>query len=164
MVERQNRCLGDSLRALLLKRGAGEWDLVLPQLMRAFRGTPHSATGETANMLLLGRKLRLPNQLVNTEADHHDYSSYVLKLLEWLEQAQNMLRERQPLIKNADSEEPPLFKPGDRVLLVNKRRRRGKNSKLQPRFFGPYISLRASITIHMGLKGRAKRVYKTKAV
>ena len=85
-----------------MKRGAGEWDLVLPRLMRAFRGTPNSATGETVNMLMLGRELRVPDQLVNTETDHHDYSSYVLKLLERLEQAHNMLREGQLLVKNAD--------------------------------------------------------------
>ena len=61
VVERGNRGLGDSLRALLLTRGQEEWDLLLPQIMRAFRGTPHSVTGETANMLMLGRELRLPD-------------------------------------------------------------------------------------------------------
>ena len=40
IVERNNRGLGDSLRTLLLNRGQEEWDLLLPQLMRAFRGTP----------------------------------------------------------------------------------------------------------------------------
>ena len=90
-------------------------------------------------MLKLGRELRLPDQLVNTETDHYDYSSYVLKLLERLEQAHNILRERQLLVKTADSEEPPLFHPGDLVLLVNKQRRRGENPKPRTRFVGPYI-------------------------
>ena len=63
VVERSNRNLGDSLRTLLLRRGQEEWDLLLPQIMRAFRGTPHSVTGETANLMMMGRELRLPDQL-----------------------------------------------------------------------------------------------------
>jgi len=35
VVERNNRVLGDSLRSLLLGRGQEEWDVVLPQVMRA---------------------------------------------------------------------------------------------------------------------------------
>ena len=57
MVERNNKGLGDSLRAMLLERGQDEWDVLLPQLPRAYRGTPHTATGETANMMMLGREL-----------------------------------------------------------------------------------------------------------
>ena len=49
--------LGDTLRALLLDHGQGDWDLVLPQLLRSFRGTPQASTEETANMLMLGREL-----------------------------------------------------------------------------------------------------------
>ena len=63
LVERGNRSLGDSLRTLLLRRGQKEWDLLLSQIMMAFRGTPHSVTGETANFMMLGRELRLPDQL-----------------------------------------------------------------------------------------------------
>ena len=110
----------------MLKRGSREWDLVLPQLMRAFRSISPSATGKTANMLILGREIRLPDPLVNTETDHHDYSSYVLKLIERLERAHNMLREQQLLKKTADSEEPPLFKLVDLILLASKKRRREK--------------------------------------
>ena len=63
MVERSNRNLGDSLQTLLLRRGQEKWDLLLLQIMRALWGTPHSVTGETANLMMLGRELRLPDQL-----------------------------------------------------------------------------------------------------
>ena len=49
----------------MLRRGQEEWDRLLLQIMRAFRGTPHSTTGETANLMMLGRELRLPDQLSN---------------------------------------------------------------------------------------------------
>ena len=41
VVERGNRVLGDALRALLLERSQEDWDLSLPQRLRAFRGTPN---------------------------------------------------------------------------------------------------------------------------
>ncbi|XP_067945573.1 uncharacterized protein [Watersipora subatra] len=63
VMEQNNRGLGNSLRVLLLTRGQKEWDLLLPQLVRAYRGTPHFATEELANMLMLRRELRLPDQL-----------------------------------------------------------------------------------------------------
>jgi transposase InsO family protein len=63
MVERNNRGLGDSLRSLLLNQGQDEWDLLLPRVMRTFRGTPHTVTKETANYMTFGRELRLPNQI-----------------------------------------------------------------------------------------------------
>ena len=40
VVKRSKIGLGDVLRALLLDRGQRDWDLVLLQLLRAFRGTP----------------------------------------------------------------------------------------------------------------------------
>ena len=57
--------LKDVLRALLLNRGQEDWDLVLPQLLRDFRGNSHTSTGETANMLMLGQELRLPDLLMS---------------------------------------------------------------------------------------------------
>ena len=97
MVEQNKRLVGDSLRAMLLDRGQDDWDLVLPQIMRAFRGTPHTATGETPNLMMLGRELRLPDQLLYTApptetATRHQY---VLNVKERLEVVHSMLQEKQ---------------------------------------------------------------------
>jgi len=40
VVERNNQMLGDGLRSLLLCCGQEEWDLILPQVMRAYRSIP----------------------------------------------------------------------------------------------------------------------------
>jgi len=56
--EQNDRMLGDSLRNLLLGRSQEEWDLVLPQIMRAYRSTPHSSMLEAPNFLILGREMR----------------------------------------------------------------------------------------------------------
>ena len=145
LVERGNRSLGDSLRTLLLRRGQEEWDLLLPQIMRAFRGTPHSVTGETANFMMLGRELRLPDQLQlhPPPADWTPQSDYCRELVKRLEMAHAALREQQRVVRHEDHEEPLLFSPGDMVWLENRRRRKGENPKLQAKFQGPYTVVKS---------------------
>lgn len=60
-VERNDRLLGDSLRALLVKEGEEEWDKLLPQLMRTYRASPHTTTGETAHVLMFGTEFKIPD-------------------------------------------------------------------------------------------------------
>lgn len=93
MVERGNRALGDSLRALILQRGQDEWDLLLPQLMTAFQGIPHSVTGETPNQLMLARELRLPDQLLTQTTPDSDVPQheYVLEVQKRIAEAHRML-------------------------------------------------------------------------
>ena len=64
VVERLNRTMGNSLRAMLAESEHLEWDQLVPQIMRAVRATPHSSTGETPNYLMLGRETRLPHDLL----------------------------------------------------------------------------------------------------
>ena len=140
IVERNNRKLGDALRTLLLNRGADEWDVLLPQIMRAFRGTPNSTTGETANLLLLGRELRLPDMLQHHPPDPNlEYrTDYVVHTQGRLQEVHNLLRATQEDVRTEDTSEPPLFMRGDLVWMVNKRRRKGENPKLQRKFVGPF--------------------------
>ncbi|XP_067947288.1 uncharacterized protein [Watersipora subatra] len=108
-VERNNRSLGDSLKAQLLRHGPTEWDLLLPQIMRTFRGTPHSATGETANYMMMGRELRLPDQLSEPVAvASQAVQPYVLGLTSRLKETYEIPRERQMKVRVEDEEEPPI--------------------------------------------------------
>ena len=61
VVEKGKRTSGDALRTLLLANTHEDWDRLLPHIMRTFRATPHSSTGETTNSLVLGREVRLKN-------------------------------------------------------------------------------------------------------
>jgi len=67
--------LGDSLSSLLPGRVQEIWDVVLPQVMRAYRSTPHTSTGETPTLLMLGRGTRVPDHL-NYHIPEQDYSIY----------------------------------------------------------------------------------------
>ncbi|XP_067942986.1 uncharacterized protein [Watersipora subatra] len=46
IIERNNRYLGNFLRTMLLERGQEERNELLPQVMRAYRGTPLSSPGQ----------------------------------------------------------------------------------------------------------------------
>ena len=138
--ERGNRVLEDALRALLLGRGQEDLDLVLPQFLQAFCGTPHSGTGDTANLLMLGWELRLHDLLTSNSpsTEHQAHYEHTQELIKRLEKAHDMLREQQMAVRQEVGEEPSLFQSGNLVLLQNFRQKTGENPKLQPKFVGPY--------------------------
>ena len=99
--------------------------------------------------MMLGRELRLPDQLLYTSppAEMSTRHQYVLDTKERLESVHSTLQGKQVLVRQEDSDEPPLFAPGDMVWMENKRRRKGENPKLQPKFVGPYHVLEARVDI-----------------
>ncbi|XP_067949843.1 uncharacterized protein [Watersipora subatra] len=133
IVKRNNWQLGDLLRAFLLTQGQEEWDRLLPKLMRACRGTPHSVTGETANLLIPPLLEERPSY------------QYMQETQKKLEAAHEILREAQQAVRYEDQEEPPLYAPGEWVWLRKKRRRRRENPKLQAKYMcvGPFKIIKA---------------------
>jgi len=113
--------------------------MVLPQIMQAYRSTPHSSTLETLNFLMLGRETRVPEHVTHhvpaLESNVHDY---VDELVKRMRTAHEVLREQQWQVRSGDSDDPPLYKVGDWVWMTSHRRRRGQAAKLQPKFVGPY--------------------------
>ena len=142
MVERLNRTLGNSLRALLDARADGEWDLLLPQIMRTLRATPHRMTQESPNYLMLGRETRLPPALVTDELAEEPVTpeQYAAGLQERVQAAGKAVLELQrgtPRIEGGT--EPSLFKEGDSVWLRSFFQGKGRGAKLRPKYVGPYI-------------------------
>jgi len=113
-------------------------------IMRAYRSTPHTSTGETLNLLMLGRETRVPDHLTY-HIPEQDYSihEYASELVEKMKVAHEILWEKQWQVRKENSEEPPLYQVGDWVWMVNYRRRRGQVAKLQPKFVGPYVVVEA---------------------
>jgi len=131
--------LGDALRSLLLGRNQEEWEIMLPELMRAYQSTPHSSTQETPSLLVLGRETRVPEHLTyHVPALEFSVHEYVGKWVESMRKAHDALREKQWTVRTEDSEEPPLYREGDWMWMVSYCRRRGQSAKLQPKFVGPY--------------------------
>ena len=69
------------------------WDLILSQIMRSIRAVPHTATGEKPNFLMMGRELRLPDQVMMGQVGEVATSrqSYAVELTEWLAMAYDFL-------------------------------------------------------------------------
>ncbi len=80
-AERFNRTLLRMIKSYL--RGEQEnWDLNLGCLAAAYRATPHESNGLTPNLLMLGREVRLPAELVyggmcNDQPGLTSYGDYV---------------------------------------------------------------------------------------
>jgi len=96
VVKQNNRMLGDSLGSLLIGRSQEEWDLVLPQIMRAYRSTPHSSTLETPNFLMLRRETRVPEHVTyHVPAPESNVYDYVVELVKCMRTAHEVLCEQQ---------------------------------------------------------------------
>ena len=118
MVERGNKDLGNALRTFLLTKDQTDWDLLLPHLTRTVRSIPHSMTGETANFMMFGRELSLPEDLLaEPNLPLQTREDYVIDLVERLQAAHDFVTERQAEIRAEDSQAPPLFAVGDLVWL-----------------------------------------------
>jgi hypothetical protein len=85
--------------------------------MRIFRATPHAATLETPNFMMLGREARLPDDLLHEVPPVRLYveTKYANDLQECLRLAHVLLREHQDQLRVEDTEEPPLYAVGDLV-------------------------------------------------
>jgi hypothetical protein len=119
-----------------------DWDLLLPQIMRTIRAVPHTTTGETANYLMMGREVRLPDNLYQqaTRAESLSVDAYAAQLQQRLNQVHELIRSRQLQVRVDGAEEPNLFKEGDWVWLKSKQKGKGMANarKLQPKFIGPF--------------------------
>lgn len=71
-VERFNTTLQKILATT--ERCHWDWDLVIPFAVMAYRATKHSSTGFTPNMMLLGREVTEPIDLVAGLSTDHEHA------------------------------------------------------------------------------------------
>jgi transposase InsO family protein len=150
--ERFHRTL-NSMLGKAVKESQRDWDTKLPQVMAAYRASPHSSTGFTPNRLFLGRETRMPLDLVMgvpAEDGGQPMSSdaYVQKLREDSEAAYELAREQLRTsakrwkksydirVKKAD------FSVGDWVWYWYPRRYTQRSPKWQKMYTGPFLVTR----------------------
>jgi hypothetical protein len=96
--ERFNRTLVRMIKAYL-KGEQREWDRHLGCLAAAYRATPHESTGVTPNLLMLGREVRLPAEVMFGSGTTHigeevaTYGDYVDKLKLRMQHAHEVARD-----------------------------------------------------------------------
>ena len=150
LVERFNATLQKVL-ASTSDRCHFDWDLMIPFALMAYRATPHASTGLTPNMMVFGRELTEPVDLViglpQDPSPAVSPPQYVLDLRERLEQAHDIAREalgrsvkRAKRYYDRKAHEHS-FKVGDQVwqFVKGRKRVRGKVPKFLPHYEGPFV-------------------------
>ena len=110
-----------------------EWDDLLDTVMSAYRATPHSATGFSPNMVMLGREVRLPAVLC-PPGDNIPVTDYVRKLNEKIKYVYSKcLGAPNIQMEGYDHLIHTPLKVGDRVLV-----KKINPSKMETKFSGPH--------------------------
>ena len=150
-----------------IKENQRDWDLQLPACMMAYRGVVHESTRVSPNLLILGRELELSLDAI-TEAPPDapplktDYAQAVQKRLA---SAHNLARRHlsKAAMRQKRSYDKRLagrpFVIGDSVWLHNVRRKKGRNSKLDCSWEGPYlvISVLSDVVYRIQKSRKAKQ-------
>ena len=162
-VERQNRLLLQLIRAYLGKH-QNTWDESLPLLASVMRSAVNRSTGFSANMLMLGRELPLPVEVLfgMSEANKkaQTASSYVTQLCEKLRDCHELAREHLKVAILTGKKEYDVksyqtsFQPGDLVYQVQSAMKVGESRKLKNPLKGPFLIIDVLSPILYRIKGR----------
>ena len=170
-VERMNRTLKDMLYHYLSDK-QDDWDLHLPFVLMAYRATPHGSTQLTPNLLMLGREVECPEDLVYRPplGGQLGVGEYAQELRDRIADAHQVARDhlRKAAIhqkQNYDHRavDPPNYQQGDTVLLVQETARKGLSTKLSSHWDGPYLVIQrigpVNVRIRKGPRHKSKVVH-----
>ena len=136
-----------------LKGEQNEWDRNLGCLAGAYRATVHDSTGMTPNLLMLGREVRLPSEIMYRDhkvddVDNTTYGDYVNQLREKMRHAHEVAQKhlKTAAQKHKESYDVKLvivrYEPGDLVWYRTDIGQLKFTPKLRSAFQGPYLVLK----------------------
>ena len=144
-VERINRTLLQMIRCTL-KEGQTNWDSRLQMLVAAVRSSVNSLTGFTPNLLMLGREVIQPLQLMTGVGDPNtSIHIFVDRTQKEMQEAHELARQSLKMQQQRQKREydiharPSKYEVGDVVLLMNSGRKVGQSKKLAPLWKGPFV-------------------------
>ena len=147
--ERVHRTILQMIRAYL-KGDQTEWDQHLGCIMAAYRSCINESTGFSPNMMMLGREVKTPLNLVVgfNRTDHTStYGEYVSRLREQMKLSHEICRNYMLKTSKRRKDQYDIktnmncYKTGDAVWFLNEQRREGVCQKLQPLYIGPCVIL-----------------------
>lgn len=142
LIERFNSTLGRMIKKFV-DHNKSNWDKHLNLLLAAYRSTIHPATGYTPNMLMFGRELNIPSDILypfprpEEPADVHEYVSDLRERLEDIYHTvrKNLKTAAERQKQNYDSRMVEnIYQRGDVVY-----KREGAGRKLDCKYTGPFI-------------------------
>ena len=145
-VEVFNRVILQMIRSYV-SRGKKDWDEHLPLISMALHSMKNKSTGFSANMMMLGRDVCQPIDLILglTRSTPRDPLTWVAKLLSNLSDIHKLARERigEAQLRQKRDYDLRLFersyKLGDVVYLVDSSNEIGVSRKLRPPWTGPFL-------------------------
>ncbi|XP_030595617.1 uncharacterized protein LOC115787179 [Archocentrus centrarchus] len=150
-VERFNATLQKALAATA-ERCHWDWDIMIPYAVMAYRATKHSSTGLTPNMMLFGREVTEPLDLVAglppDDMHNNTLPHYVVQLRERLELSHQLAREalgksseraKRQYDKNSCQVQYPVGAAAVWYLVKGTKRVRHRVRKFLPSYEGPYF-------------------------
>ena len=152
-TERFNRTLLKMIKSYI-KDDRTDWDLYLGCLGAAYRSSIHESTGISPNLLMLGREVRIPTEIIfgsRTRDDYPvvDYGEHVEMLRDRLQNAHEIARkhlatstERQRHFYNVKVSLNK-YKRGDKVWVLNE----SDTGKLSNCYWGPVSLYRDYLTL-----------------
>ncbi|XP_022111409.1 protein NYNRIN-like [Acanthaster planci] len=169
LIERFNRTLVNMVPMMIEpERRQRDWDEKLPLATFAYRATPQESTGESPNMLMLGREVRLPIDLT-TEATTDEKEPEGVVETDYANELRRRLRAaheraRICLLQSARRQKTcydrrttsPKLEPGNFVWLHNPAKKKGLSPKLQCRWEGPYLIMRRLLDVVYRIQRRKK--------
>ena len=100
-----------------------------PKLCTPSECPPQKQTGKTANLMMLGKEVRLPEHLMYGSAASDTTS---------MEEVHDKLRAQQLQLRTGNRQEERSFKAGQLVWLKTKRFSKSQSHKLQSKYMRPY--------------------------
>ena len=171
-VERFNRTLVRMIKAYL-KGQQRDWDKQLGCLAAAYRASVNESTGLTPNLIMMGREVRLPAEVMygtrrNDPAEEFSsYGEFVSSLRDRMQQAQDLARKHLAASSKRQKEYYDLrstlhvYNPGDLVWVLSHLNQLHIAPKLRNPYDGPFLVLKKlndlNYVIQYG-EGGARRV------
>jgi hypothetical protein len=136
-----------------LKGNQEIWDLNLGCLAAAYRATPHESTGLTPNLLMLGREVRLPAEVMLGSGSPDapevaSYGTYVSDLRETMQHAHDVARQHlgASVRRQKHGYDAKMsfhrYEAGDLVWYATQRSQLHLSPKLRNPFEGPFVVLK----------------------
>ena len=169
LVERFNRTLMNIIAMLVEEDTCDrDWDELLPYATSAYRSTPQESTGETPNMMMLGRELRLPIELTmpSFPVEEEVIGDFTEKLRENFQEAHKRAEQvtgksarKQKKMYDRHTTETGL-QENQFVWLFDPSKKKGVSPKLQLRWKGPFliVSQLSDVTFRIQATTRSKPI------
>ncbi len=173
MIERFNYTLVTLISAYVDEEQR-QWDIHLPLLTSAYRSCLHEATGFSPNMLMLGREINAPMDLMYGPIFHEpevdpcqpNESEYVANHTDRMQRIYKLVREN--LAKTGERQKKDYdarlsqntYSVGDLVYHLDSTKQKGKSPKLNPhKWIGPCIITKkySDLLFEICVKQRGRR-------